>query len=83
MAQTKDEWDGSDMWWHPIESLKLPYTGHLLAREADQEQHGEEQLHQSWRKLVFYGAGSIVTKDRGRWKQIVDALCPIGDEEDK
>ena len=24
-----------------------------------------------------------VTKDRGRWRQIVDALCPIRDEEDK
>ena len=24
-----------------------------------------------------------VTKDRGRWRQIVDALCPIGNEEDK
>ena len=37
----------SDMWWewHPIESLKLPYTGHHLAREkeANQEQHGGGQ----------------------------------------
>ena len=24
-----------------------------------------------------------VTKDRGRWRQIVDAFCPIGDDEDK
>jgi hypothetical protein len=23
-----------------------------------------------------------ITKDRGRWRQIVDALYPIGDEED-
>ena len=40
---------------HPIESLKLSYTGHHLAREkeADQEQHGGGQLHQSWRKCFF------------------------------
>jgi len=24
-----------------------------------------------------------IAKDRGRWRQIVDALCSIGDEEDK
>jgi hypothetical protein len=29
----------------------------------------------------FYGPDSV--KDRGRWRQIVDALCPIVDEEDK
>jgi len=29
------------------------------------------------------GQAQYITKDRGRWLQIVDALCPIGDEEDK
>jgi hypothetical protein len=29
------------------------------------------------------GQTQYITKDRGRWRQIVDALCPIGDEEDK
>jgi len=29
------------------------------------------------------GQAQYITKDRGRWRQIVDALCPIGDEEDK
>ena len=29
------------------------------------------------------GQAQYVTKDRGRWQQIVDALTPIGDEEDK
>ena len=29
------------------------------------------------------GQAQYITKDRGRLRQIVDALCPIGDEEDK
>jgi len=29
------------------------------------------------------GQAQYIAKDRGRWRQIVDALCPIGDEEDK
>ena len=29
------------------------------------------------------GPTQYFTKNRGRWRQIVDALCPIGDEEDK
>jgi len=29
------------------------------------------------------GQAQYITKDRERWRQIVDALCPIGDEEDK
>jgi hypothetical protein len=28
------------------------------------------------------GQAQYVTKDRAKWRQIVDALCPIGDEED-
>jgi hypothetical protein len=35
-------------------------------------------------KMFFsMGQAQYITKDRGRWRQIVDALCPIGDEEDK
>jgi hypothetical protein len=34
-------------------------------------------------KWVFLWTRLYVTKDRGRWRQIVDALCPIGNEEDK
>ena len=29
------------------------------------------------------GQAQSIAKDRVRWRQIVDALCPIGDEEDK
>ena len=29
------------------------------------------------------GQAQYVIKDRGRWGQIVDALCPIGNDEDK
>lgn len=29
------------------------------------------------------GKGQYITKDRGRWWQIVDAFCPIGDEKDR
>jgi len=29
------------------------------------------------------GQTQYIAKDRGRWRQIVDALCPIVDEEDK
>jgi len=29
------------------------------------------------------GQAQYITKDRERWQQIVDALCPIGDEEEK
>ena len=29
------------------------------------------------------GQAQYIEKDRGRWQQIVDALCPIGDEGDK
>jgi len=46
----------------------------------------------TWRRTItselgemgfFMGQAQYVKKDRGRWRQIVDALCPIGDEEDK
>ena len=29
------------------------------------------------------GQAQYIAKDRERWQQIVDALCPIGDEEEK
>jgi hypothetical protein len=29
------------------------------------------------------GQAQYISKDRGRWRQIVDALGPIGVEEDK
>jgi hypothetical protein len=34
--------------------------------------------------IVFsMGQAQCIGKDRGRWRQIVDTLCPIGDEEEK
>jgi hypothetical protein len=29
------------------------------------------------------GLAQYITKDRERWREIGDALCPIGDEEEK
>ena len=80
--------DGSDMsWeWHTIESLKLPFTRHhqVSEKEAGQEQHGGGTIASELEEMGFsMGQAQYITKDRGRWRQIVDALCPIGDEEDK
>ena len=46
----------------------------------------------TWRKITseleemfFFSMdqAQYVAKNRGRWQQTVDVLCPIGDEEDK
>jgi hypothetical protein len=46
----------------------------------------------TWRRIIIseleemgfsVGQARYITKDRGGWRQIADALCPIGDEEDK
>ena len=45
---------------------------------------GDLQMCDNWRGMGFsMGQAQYITKDRGRWRHIVDALCPIGDEEDK
>jgi hypothetical protein len=45
-----------------------------------------------WRRTItselqgmVFSMGQIqyIAKDSGRWRQIVDVFCPIGDEEDK
>jgi hypothetical protein len=46
----------------------------------------------TWRRTITSGLQGMVfsmgqiqyiAKDSGRWRQIVDVFCPIGDEEDK
>ena len=50
------------------------------------------RLRRTWRRTITSELEEMgfsmclaqyVTKDRGRWRQIVDAFCPIGDDEDK
>ena len=36
-----------------------------------------EEMGYSW------GQAQFIAKDRARWRQLVEALCPTGDEEDK
>jgi hypothetical protein len=43
----------------------------------------EDNYIRAGRNNFSIGQAQYVTKDRGRWQQIVDALTPIGDEEDK
>jgi len=49
------------------------------------------RLRTTWRRTITseleemgFSMGQVqyITKDRGRWRNIVDALYPIGDEED-
>ena len=82
MARTCDE----NGMVHPIESLKLSYTG----QPPGKRKRGRPRT--TWRRTISsgleemgfsMGQAQYITKDRGRWQQIVDALGPIGDEEDK
>ena len=64
-----------------VDSLKLPYTGHHLAREkeADQEQYGGGQLHQSWRKWVFLWARlSTLQRTEGDGDKLLMPYVPSG-----
>ena len=64
----------------------MPFTRHhqIREKEAGQEQHGAGTNTSELEEMGFsMGQAQYITKDRGRWRQIVDALCPIGDEEDK
>ena len=36
-----------------------------------------EEIGYSW------GQAQFIAKDRAKWRQLVEALCPTGDEEDK
>ena len=36
-----------------------------------------EEMGYSW------GQAQFIAEDRVRWRQLVEALCPTGDEEDK
>jgi hypothetical protein len=74
---------------HPIESPKLPYTGHHWTRRGKGK---SGRLRTTLRRKITseleemgfsMGQAQYITKDRRRWRQIVDALCPIGDEEDR
>jgi hypothetical protein len=56
----------------------------------DKRKRGRPRI--TWRRTIIskleemgfsMGQTQYITKDRGRWRQIVDALCPIGDEENK
>ena len=56
----------------------------------DKRKRGRPRI--TWRRTITskleemdfsMGQTQYITKDRGRWRHIVDALCPIGDEADK
>jgi len=43
----------------------------------------EEDNFLSELKEIGFSMGQAQDVAKGRWRQIVDAVCPIGDEEDK
>ena len=74
---------------HPIESPKLPYTGHHWTRRGKGK---GGRLRTTLRRKITseleemgftMGQAQYVAKGRGRCRQIVDFLCPIRDEKDK
>jgi membrane-anchored glycerophosphoryl diester phosphodiesterase (GDPDase) len=64
----------------------LPYTEHHMTREKRGRQRTTRRriIISELEEMVFFmGQAQYIAKDIGRWRQIIDALCPIGDEEDK
>lgn len=58
--------------WIKAVSPRPPLDGH----------HLETVMAELKKMGLTWGEAQLVAKDRFRWKQVVDALCPTWDEEE-
>ena len=79
------------MAWPRNENATEQNTQNSPTLDTTRKEEKRQTTH-AWRRTVTseleemgysWGQAQFIAKDRVRWRQLVESLCPTGDEEDK